>query len=257
MFTYEVNKAPEIAKTVRAPEPLHPPPPPRYTPPQAYQPYAPPPSQSYIPPLGSTPIPAWGTQKTYSGSGIALLLAGACTFIYLLLVLSAPTPTVNQALSQFEIFGLIGIFVLCGLRGFYAKQAHRGGWLGTIGTMMLAAGWILNIIISCIFVVSATSNQPFSPEAISSILTLYRVNYFFLIVGDIILGISIIRAGVYPRWTGIALIVLGCLNLIYALAPLASAFEVIAALFAVAIFSQWGLTLMKRLPNYPQQYIHY
>jgi hypothetical protein len=143
------------------------------------------------------------------------------------------------------------------VRGFYAKQAHKVGWLGTIGTMMLAAGWILNILISCIFVVNATSNQPFSPEAVSSIFTLYYVNYFFLITGDIILGISIIRVGVYPRWTGIALIVLGCLNLIYALVPQATAVEVVATLLAAAIFSQWGLTLMKRSPNYPQRYRHY
>jgi pSer/pThr/pTyr-binding forkhead associated (FHA) protein len=256
MFTYEVNKAPEIAKTVRAPEPLHPPPPQRYTPPKAYQPYAPPPPQSYTPQPGSTPIPALGTQKTYSGSGIALLLAGACTFIYLLLILSAPTPTESQALQQLEIFGLVGIFVLCGVHGFYAKQAHKVGWLGTIGTMMFAAAWILNILISCIFVVNASSNQPFSPEAVSSIVTLDHVNYFFLIFGDIILGISIIRAGVYPRWTGITLIVLGCLNLIYALYPQATAVEFMAVLLAAAIFSQWGLTLMKRSPNYPQQYRH-
>jgi pSer/pThr/pTyr-binding forkhead associated (FHA) protein len=255
MFTYEVNTAPEIAKTVYAPEPLRPPPPQRYTPPQANQPYLPPQAyQPYAPPPGSTSIPVWGTQKTYRGSGIALLLASVCTIIYMLLFLSAPIPTENQAILQFEIFGLVGIFILSALPGFYAKQAHKVGWLGTIGTMMLAAGWILNILISCIFVVNATSNQPFSPEAVSSILTLYHVNYFFIIIGDIILGISIIRVGVYPRWTGIANIVLGCLNLIYALVPLATAVEVVAALLAAAILSQWGLTLMKRSPNYPQQY---
>jgi hypothetical protein len=257
MFTYKVSMAPE---------PLYPPPP-RYTPPQAsqpylppqaYQPYGPPPPPSYTPPPGSTSIPVGGLQKTYRGSGIALLLASACVIIYVLLVLSAPTPTKGQIILVYGAFGLVGIFILCALRGFYAKQAHKGEWFGTIGIMMLAGGWILNILISCIFVVHASSNQPFSLVEISSILTLYNVNnYFFIIIGDIILGISIIRAGVYPRWTGIANIVLGCLNLITALDPRATAVGVVAALLAAAILSQWGLTLMKRSPNYPQQYRHH
>jgi membrane protein implicated in regulation of membrane protease activity len=102
--------------------------------------------------------------------------------------------------------------------------------------------------------VNATSTQPFSPGTVSSILTLYHVNYFFIILGDLIIGINIIRVGVYPRWTGYANIVLAGLNFIYVLAPQATVFEVVAALLAATITGQWGLTFLKRSPDYQQQY---
>jgi Co/Zn/Cd efflux system component len=193
---------------------------------------------------------ATSTQKTYRGSGIALLLASVCTLIYMLLLLSAPARTESQTLFQSGVFGLTYIFALCALPGIHAKQARRGEWLGTIGIMMLAAGWILTILMSCIIVVKLSSNQLFSPEAMSSFSALFNANFLFLIIGDTILGISVILAGVFPRWTGIALIVVGSLDLINKQYPQVMAVNVVVSVLVVAIFSQWGLRDAKRL-NYP------
>jgi hypothetical protein len=65
----------------------------------------------------------------------------------------------------------------------------------------------------------------FNPGSLvpSSIFTLLHVNFYFTILGDLLLGIGMLRAAVYPRWTGIAVIVLGFVSFTIALMPPANA----------------------------------
>lgn len=202
---------------------------------------------SFPPPAG------WHTPQIYRRSGIALLLAGIGIILYILIAL-LPLPAPLETFLTSAVFGLAFIAGLCGLRGFYAKQAGRGGWFGIIGTIMLTTGWILNVLISlitCVYVLSFTTNQPLSLGAFTLDGVFYRVNYIFLVAGDIIMGIGMIRAGVFPRWTGIALIVVGFLNLastlsfVYPQSALPILIELVTAILVAILFCRLGTALMK------------
>lgn len=238
-------------------------------------------SQGYAPLSGFTSIPEQGTQKTYRGSGIAFLLAGACILLgtliwvldllifYALIYSITPTPTIGFTLLPTSGLGLLGagigglvsMLILCALRGFHAKQADRAGWLGTIGVIMVAAVCIVAILMTGIIVMNFLPNQPpytlpsYASEGVSLLYTIFYVNAFFGMVSYILVGISVIRSKVYPWWTGIGCIVGSCLSLISALVPSAIVVQFMASLLAAAVYIRWGLILMKRPQYDPMQNI--
>ncbi|HEY7359085.1 MAG TPA: FHA domain-containing protein, partial [Ktedonobacterales bacterium] len=91
----------------------------------------------------------------------------------------------------------------------------------------------------------------FPPETVVAFNTLLGVNYFFIIVGDVILGLSIFRAAIFPRWTGVAFIAIGCAELIVTLVPVVALLQVAVVALAIALFAQLGLTLLKPSPALP------
>ena len=120
---------------------------------------------------------------------------------------------------------------------------------------MQTAGQLLGVLVGVILVVIftlASSGQQISPETVQGVSTLNTINGLFFILANIILGISMIRAAVYPLWTNILLIVIGFLNVIGILAPTVTILEFIAALLIAASFCGWGITLLQQPPNYPQ-----
>ena len=277
-FTYQVKQASAIAKTIPATEPHYqqgtpsygaspayaPPPPPAYdgATPKYVQPtyaaapnYAPPaPMYAPPPPQGSLYRPAWQQQRLYRRSGIALLLTGACYLVQLFLLLGPKTPDTSQTFESFVI--LAYICLLFALRGLHARQEHKTGWLGTIGLMMLTAGAIINILIAGIFVGNYIPGYSFSQIVSTTIVTLSYVNLVFLVSGDILYGISMIRANVYPRWTGVVLIIVGFLNPV-ALVPQSSlAISLLASLLLIAFLTRLGLILVKQPPQPQQQFVH-
>ena len=49
-------------------------------------------------------------------------------------------------LLNWVLLGIIYVLASCGINSLYHKQANKAGWLGRIGTVMLAGGWLLNVI---------------------------------------------------------------------------------------------------------------
>jgi FHA domain len=241
-FTYEATVATVDAPTVVAPASLMPPPLPSYAQ-QAYTPF------SFL------PIPVPDGQKRYRGSGSVFLFAGLLSLIYAPLTLFEPS--ISVILLKWGILALIYVLALCGIRGLYQKQADRAGRLGTVGTIMLTASWLLYVFCSLIFLLIlplSLYSQLIWPKTIKeAISTLFYVDMVFAILGDFALGISMIRAAVYPLWTSIVLIIVGFLNIIIILAPERTGIAFITQLFVAALFCGWGITLIRQLPDYPPQ----
>ena len=101
---------------------------------------------------------------------------------------------------------------LLGWIGLYIVQASRAGGLGTIAFVVIIFGtslasWIFSSGVTYVPVIAAQSpelfRQIFSPShtliGVLSVLT--------WILGIILFGISVIRSNVFPKWTGVLLIV--------------------------------------------------
>ena len=274
-FTYEVKHAPALAKTLPAMQPhaptsgtvstnapsaspdgadtMYASPPigakPNYTPPllpaygaspnyaapqiaYAVQPmYAPP------PPPGSLNTPTRKPQRSYRRTAIALFLASLCLLLEIYAIYSPQTPDHYRNIWSIAILG--DIFLLCSLRGIQAKQEHKAGWFGIIGITLNVSGTALNIIMGIFFVGNYIPNVPFIQAVPPQILTLYYVTLVFTVFGNILYGISIIRARVYPLWTGIILIIVGVLTPVPTLSVLNYALLIVLLTsFGVILFKQ-------------------
>lgn len=221
--------------------------------------------QQTQPPRPQPPIslPAQTRQKQYIGSGIAFLITGVCVLIYTLFVWFVPNSTTlfsTNHIISLSIFGLAWVSGLCGIQGFYLKQAHRAGWPGVVGTIMVAAGWLINIALVLVIIFLYASihlgklTRPDVAQWTSIFTIFYNVNFFFIVVGDIILGIGVVQATIYPSWTGFALSIAGCLALVFFLGLLAGVgtnpgvlviAKVLDPLLISVVFFQWGVTLIQ------------
>ena len=112
----------------------------------------------------------------------------------------------------FQVIGVFGSVVIClGLVALYSRQAERAGWLGLVGFVVSFAGslgysgasWAAAYIVPPVSRVAPSivdgPDELLGAGLISTILV--------AAVGWILFGIATIRAGVFPRWTGILMIV--------------------------------------------------
>jgi hypothetical protein len=182
---------------------------PGYTPP-------PPPPPGFAPytPYG-VPAQAQVVPKRYKKSGIALWI-GACCSLLLIYASAALTtvPTLDTFNSYYSLIFLQGICYLLALRGIHAKHARTAGLLGVIAIMVIGGALLLSIIASAIFVANYNPGQPITNGTVQLVTTFSNIDDIFIVVGDILLGLSLIHGKVYPSWIGFTGIVLGCVTLI-------------------------------------------
>jgi hypothetical protein len=114
-----------------------------------------------------------------------------------------------------------------GLVGIYARQAGRAGWLGLVGFVLAMAGtaFVGTIVYMVATVVHLVAMQ--APALFEQATTPPTSAMLVLVLGFglgyILLGIATIRASVFPRWTGLLLIVGVALSLAGEALPLGSA----------------------------------
>jgi hypothetical protein len=122
------------------------------------------------------------------------------------------------------LLGFIGgMLVIIGLPGLAARQAERSGWLGFAGFVLLLLGIFL---FSCLAFAQITAQQLLTqltqltpkvaesagPSGVAMVTGLLASVLFTL--GGILLGIAILRTRVWPRWTGLFLLLGVVLNLV-------------------------------------------
>lgn len=98
---------------------------------------------------------------------------------------------------------LVGaILLMLGWPGMYARQAEAAGWMGLVGHILLEVGNVLIIVAAA---------QPLFTPTITG-LGESAAAFFLgvaLLVGLILTATATLRAGVYPRWSGILLLAAG------------------------------------------------
>jgi hypothetical protein len=179
----------------------------------------------------------------YQLSGFSLVLSALLMLIGLILhpvdtgVATAKDPLImaSYLLGFFSV-----LFTLLGLPGVFLRQAERAGLLGLLGMLLtFFAIAILDgthtVISFAVLPVLATSPATAAQlgnldTAIQQGLlgTLVTIGGPMVLLGLLLLGIATLRAGIFPRWVGIILIV------VVPIVPLS---------FVVPILSNVGLDL--------------
>ncbi len=167
------------------------------------------------------------TSSLYRLSGIVLIIAAVLTVvsnIALTLFFPNTSPTIppSDVMSAFWspiwIIGLVGgVLLLFGLVGLYLRQAQHAGMVGLLGFLLTFLGILFPYIVAGFFLGSvlpylATKGSSAIQDGFSTVAPFALGGGVLLFLGTILLGISIIRAGVFPRLTGIFILVGGILS---------------------------------------------
>ena len=183
------------------------------------------------------------TTSLFRLGGIAILLSAIFVGIFDLSYFFSR----GQSPSTFVLW--IGIIIdtlrVLGLGALFARQAHRGGMLGLIGYVLLVCGslagigfWAVQFGVSAGIISDAELAQV-SFYALGSTILIWSVN-----LGEVVFGISMLRAQVFPKYTGTLLILVGVLH--YLTGPLAFTLPIYAILSVVVYaWLGWILTSTK------------
>ncbi|HEV8439468.1 MAG TPA: hypothetical protein VGT40_15355 [Methylomirabilota bacterium] len=118
-----------------------------------------------------------------------------------------------QLYVTYAAFVAVPFFIL----GLHALQGPRAGWLSLIGAVCYATSFIFYAGTAVYAIVAGT---PDYETLVSEMGALYTFHGALLVIGGLLFGAAAIRAAVWPRWTGIALIVGVLLSLFLALVRL-------------------------------------
>lgn len=139
----------------------------------------------------------------YRWSGFASILTG------LILAASMIARFSGQALlAQATSFTAVLLLVFA-LTGQYAAQAARGGRLAFAGYLLAAAGSILTEVISFLWIATLAGISEAHAVVMFSwgTLPVLHVAVVGSFLGFLLYGIATVRAGVFPRWTGLVMAV--------------------------------------------------
>ena len=170
---------------------------------------------------------------------------------------STPQQVLSLPWLLLTLITLIGslLFVI-GLPGMYLRQAERAGSLGIIGFILLFFAILLQgATFSTVQVIILPFLAQKAPQFMggnslpAGAFLLLLVSGLMQIIGAILLGIATMRAHVFPRWTGILLIVAG-VGLLLTLPPLpeiaSSILETISFIAFSLAFIGCGYALVTR-----------
>jgi hypothetical protein len=130
---------------------------------------------------------------------------------------STPAQVLGSSWPLVILVTLIGSlpFVI-GLPGMYLRQAERAGVLGLIGFILLFFDILLQgAVFSSVQIVVLPLLAQKAPQILTggglpfSAFLILLVSGLMQIIGAILLGIATMRASVFPRWTGVLLLISG------------------------------------------------
>jgi hypothetical protein len=167
------------------------------------------------------------TSILYRLSGIILIIAALLTIVSniaatLLFPNSGPTVPPGDVLSALWgpvwTIGLVaGVLLLFGLVGLYLRQAKPAGIVGLVAFLLTFLGVLFASIVAGFFFSSvlpylAIKGSSAIEDGFSKVALFGLGGGALLFLGTILLGISIIRAKVFPRLAGIFILVGGILS---------------------------------------------
>lgn len=133
--------------------------------------------------------------------GIGLIVGAALLGAAIILV--SFIPVVNQPFPQHVnlLFLLSAILLLLSLPATYARQAQAAGWLGLMSYVLLQTGILLLVLVAAPSLLYPSRNLILSENLVLFLLGIA------LTLGLLLTGIATIQAKIYPRGTGIMLLV--------------------------------------------------
>jgi hypothetical protein len=158
------------------------------------------------------------TTTTLTRAAGLAAVAGGLLFIAVQIkhpLLDAPFSTTTEYAVREAMKILMAVFSLVGITGIYLRQIRQTGLLGLIGYMLLGVGYLtlLSVQVIAVFVLPdlatsqpgyvndvlavATSGTPVGDVGRFQTLSYVAVTY---ILGGIIFGVALLRAGILARW---------------------------------------------------------
>jgi hypothetical protein len=148
-------------------------------------------------------------------SGLVSLLAGVLYAIAALLhPVGEDLTAVNSPnwVTSHLVYWVSAILILFSLIGLYARQTEQSGRLGLVSFVLAfigttVVGSIFFMASTVIPLVAAAGSPAFFDKAMTPPALFMPVIILGFVLGYILFGITIMRAGVLPRWSGLLLIV--------------------------------------------------
>lgn len=151
-------------------------------------------------------------------AGLSAVVAGVLT-VATQVVHPADDPssvaTSSWAIAHYLILGS-SVFLLLGISGLYARQVKEAGLLGFVGFLMLFVGLALisgvGLVEAIVMPLLATEAPQligdFMPgESQGAYTSVFLLAGLLYLLGSLLFGIAILRAGILPRWAAILFIV--------------------------------------------------
>ena len=130
---------------------------------------------------------------------------------------------------------LMAALALAGFAGMYLSQVRRNGVLGLVGYLVISAGYlsILGTAFVAAFVMPSVAafNPGYTNDVIAAaeghspagdigtLLTVSRLQGGLFLVGGLLFGIALFRAGVLARWATVLLAAGGLVSIVLSLMP--------------------------------------
>lgn len=168
---------------------------------------------------------------------------------------STPAQILGSSWPLVIMMTLIGslLFVI-GLPGMYLRQAGRAGVMGLIGFILLFFDFLLQgAVFSSVQIVVLPLLAQKLPQLLGenglpfSAFLILIISGLMQIIGGILLGIATMRAHVFPRWTGVLLLVSGIAFLLTIPplpSPIGDIIEVVSFVALAAAFMGCGYQLL-------------
>lgn len=152
-------------------------------------------------------------------AGLAALSSGVLSAIgdllgLLVVDLENPISATTAAYTiVFLLYLLSTALLLLGLVGLYASQSQAAGILGLVGFLVAFLGTVLlaGALWFELFITPSLAEQAPVVAELELGLPGFILMLFFGAVGWVLFGVATLRAGVYPRWAAVLLIVGGVL----------------------------------------------
>lgn len=135
------------------------------------------------------------------------------------------------------LFIIVAVFQVFAVIALYVAQAKRGDIFTFIGFVLLIIGLLFSLINSAgqmaITTGLLTEVQLDPTQQISSFVALGKIDDWAFISGAILFGYGTFRTGIFPRWAGILLLLLG-------VASIFRDITVVEYIWAALSLAAWG-----------------
>jgi cell division protein FtsW (lipid II flippase) len=134
-------------------------------------------------------------------SGLALV-AGALGLGAAIVLVSLRLPERDPTPLESILLLVASILFMLALPTMYSRQSEAAGWLGLVGHVLLEVGNVLLIVYAAAPLFNPASKG--LGESVAAFLLALA-----LLLGFVLTAVATLRAAVYPRWSGILLLVAG------------------------------------------------
>jgi hypothetical protein len=160
----------------------------------------------------------------YRWSGLALLVGAIVAIIGNVLSAVLFPGNVNPPPSQMTVSTILGLLsligqmpALIGLAGLAVRQAREAGGLGLVGYALTFFGGFLLTSFQVVAIVVFPWLFQVAPNAANSgpppsFFTFFLISNILFGVGGLLLGLAVMRGGVFPRTAGLLLLIGAVLN---------------------------------------------